>query len=375
MGKDFNPFLVSGYRDAEHFCDRKKETKQIRQFIKNGINVTLFSRRRIGKTGLLKHVFANLPKTDKTVCIYVDILGTQNLEQFTNELATAVYQRFPMDQSTGKKVMEFLHKFRPIVTFNELTGTPSVSITTNTPTQQQSTIKGIFTFLDRQNIRVVFAIDEFQQILEYPEKNTEAMLRTIMQELLNTTFIFSGSNHKLMHEIFNSAKRPFFASCTAMYLDFINEKEYSLFIRRHFEERKREITDECIQFICEWTMLHTFYTQYFCNELFGMNFKVNGIEQAREAAINIQQTQENTYYLYRNLLTKSQWKLLIAIAVEEKVYRPNAREFLSTYKLGTPSSVTRSIQALVDKEMIFHNTMVERPYFEVYNKFLMRWMQ
>jgi len=55
----------------------------------------------------------------------------------------------------------------------------------------------------------VFAIDEFQQITNYPEKNTEAFLRTHIQSSQNTVFIFCGSNQKLMHEMFNSAKRPF----------------------------------------------------------------------------------------------------------------------------------------------------------------------
>jgi hypothetical protein len=37
--------------------------------------------------------------------------------------------------------------------------------------------------------------------------------------------------------------------------------------------------------------------------------------------------------------------------------------------------VTRGIEALLAKEMIFHNTTAEKPHYEVYDKFLMRWLQ
>ena len=60
-----NPFLTSGYYSPEYFCDRKNETKQLLNSIQNGQNVTLTSIRRIGKTGLIKHLFYQLPENWK----------------------------------------------------------------------------------------------------------------------------------------------------------------------------------------------------------------------------------------------------------------------------------------------------------------------
>jgi hypothetical protein len=37
--------------------------------------------------------------------------------------------------------------------------------------------------------------------------------------------------------------------------------------------------------------------------------------------------------------------------------------------------VSRGLEALLEKEMVFYNTAVEQPYYETYDKFLMRWMQ
>ena len=375
MEKEFNPFISAGYREPAYFCDRKEESKQLTQLMLNGANVTLFAIRRLGKTGLIHHLFYPYRKNSKIVCIYIDILATNNLAEFTNQLATAIYNRFPPQKTLGKKIMDLFQRFRPVISFDELTGIPSLSLTIQTTAQNENTIGQIFQFLDEQNIKVVFAIDEFQQILEYPEKNTEAILRTQIQFLKNISFIFCGSNQKMMHEIFNSAKRPFFASCTNISLGFINENEYKTFILKKFNENDRTITDECLDFICKFTQLHTFYTQYFCFILFSKNKKENTIEDARETALNILQLNESSYFQYKNLLTTSQWNILCAIAKEEKVYQPQSKKFVTTYQLGTPGLVKKGMDALLKKEIIFYNSGVETPYYEVYDKYLMRWIQ
>ncbi len=222
--KTLNPFISSGYVAPNYFCDREEESKLLTEMMLNGTNVTLFAVRRLGKTGLIHHVFFPFQNSKEIVCIYVDILSTENITSFTNKIATAVYNKFPPQNSLGKKIVELFKRFRPVINYDELTGSPSLSLTIETQAQKEQTIGNILNFLDKQGVKVVFAIDEFQQILTYPESNTEAILRTYIQQLQNTSFIFCGSNQKMMHEIFNSAKRPFFASCTNMSLDPIDEK-------------------------------------------------------------------------------------------------------------------------------------------------------
>lgn len=375
MKKESNPFVTVGYVSPTLFCDRENEHKQLTEFMLSGINVTLFAIRRLGKTGLIQHVFYPFRDSKETICIYLDILSTSNLSDFTNQIATAVYNKFPVKNSLGKKISNLFHRFRPVISFDEFSGTPSLSITLETQAQKEQTIGNILQFLDQQDVKIVFAIDEFQQILEYPEKNTEAILRTYIQQLKNTSFIFCGSNQKMMHEIFNSAKRPFFASCTNMQLGFIEKEKYSTFIHQKFEQNNRKITQESIDFICDWTQLHTFFTQHLCFTLFAQNNKQNTIEETKKAAITLLKLNESNFYQYKNLLTESQWKLLCAIAKEEKVTQPYSKDFIAPHNLGTTAMVTRGLEALIKKEILFYNTSVENPYYEVYDKYLMRWIQ
>ena len=375
MEKLSNPFLSSGYSGPEYFCDRVNETQLLKGFINNGVHVALFSIRRLGKTGLVKHVFNSFGNSTKVTCIYLDILATQNLGDFTNQLATAIYNRFPTKKSLGIKIIEMVQRFRPTITFDELNGAPSLTLTLDTKAQKENTLGQLFSFLDAQKIKVVFAIDEFQQILSYPEKNVEAILRTQMQQLKNTSFIFCGSNQKMMHELFNSAKRPFFASCTSVSLENIPKEMYQKFIEAKFKQHNRSIDQECLAFICEWTCLHTFYTQYFCFSLFNKQRKNNTLQDAHETANEILNLNEANFYQYKNLLTHAQWNLLRAIAKEGRISKTQSKTFIQKHNLGTPSLVKRGIDALLAKEMIFQQTGLAQPYFEVYDKFLMRWLQ
>ena len=82
-----------------------------------------------------------------------------------------------------KGAAEFIKQLRPVISYDELTGQPTVTLDYSQPKQFEYTLKGILSFLDSQNKLIVIAIDEFQQVTQYPEKNIEAILRTQIQQL------------------------------------------------------------------------------------------------------------------------------------------------------------------------------------------------
>lgn len=370
-----NPFLLTHYREAQYFCDREAETNMLCQHIKNGKNTTLFSIRRLGKTGLIYKVYDVLSKNKKIATLYVDIYTTTTLKEFTNTLATAIYNKFPEKRGIGKKIIDAIKALRPTISYDGFTGSPEITLDFAQPKQYEKTIEQLFQFLDAQNIKIVFAIDEFQQILEYPEKNVESILRTYIQPLKNIHFIFCGSNQKMMHEIFNNAKRPFFASCTNMHLNKISDEKYTNFILTHFKNNKKSITIDSIASILTYTQSHTYYTQYLCNKIFASGQKKIDNVVVNKTCIDILMENEYNYFQYKNLLTSQQWKLLTAIAKEEKADKLHTKEFLKKYDLGTSSSISRALVALIDKEMIYLVTEDVQKYYCVYDKFLMRWLQ
>src|SRR5664280_3270045 len=81
-----NPFVTGGYIGPDYFCDRQKETDLLLRAISSKRNLTLISLRKMGKTGLLKHVrhhLGHLPKGSikeqkHVAVIYVDLMPTMN---------------------------------------------------------------------------------------------------------------------------------------------------------------------------------------------------------------------------------------------------------------------------------------------------------
>ena len=86
-----NPFVLFGYAGEEYFCDREKETQELISALRNGRNITLRSPRRIGKTGLIQHVFHRLEQTNPAIkCFYVDLFSTNTLDDFVIAFGKAV---------------------------------------------------------------------------------------------------------------------------------------------------------------------------------------------------------------------------------------------------------------------------------------------
>ena len=373
MKKLVNPFVIKGYVSKEYFCDRKTELETLHRNVLNGVNTTLISPRKMGKSGLIFRYFDDLQV--EIQAIYVDIYSSRSLNDFIKLMAEAILLKFPEKSKIGKEFMKFLKGLRPVISFNPFTNLPQIQIEYQSPQEVIYTLQGLLSFLEEQNTPIVVAIDEFQQINVYPEKNVEAILRTYIQQLKNIQFIFCGSNKSMMTEMFTHAKRPFFASTRLLYLDKIDQTEYEVFIRNHFEANRKFISDDALSAILEWTKSHTYYTQNLCNYIFSMKTNNIDIETVKSAMDDILKENESFFFQYRQLLTPAQWNFMIAVAKENEVTQITSQKFLSQYHIGTPANSRRILQALIDKELILENWSQENSSYQVYDVFLSRWLE
>jgi uncharacterized protein len=370
-----NPFKTVGYISESYFCDRKEELNRLLKNAKNGINTTLISGRKYGKSALIYRFFEELNKEKEWTCIYIDIYSTQNLKEFTELLAVNVLKKFPQKESAGKRFWNFLKTLRPVISYDGLNGQPEVHFEFTQTKEYEKTLTSILQFLDDQETPAILAIDEFQQVALYPEKNSEAILRTVIQTLRHVQFIFSGSHQHIMIEMFSSAKRPFFSSTQSLSLAEIPKDIYKEFIISHFADYKKEISDEVAEFILDWSLNHTYYTQFVCNKVFTYCHRKVDISCVKMTCSGILEAEQSNFFQYRNLLTPFQWALLIAVAKEEKLLQPQSKQFLQKYKLGAASTVKKAIDSLMSKEMIFLHTDRTESYYRVYDVFLLRWLQ
>ncbi len=369
-----NPFILEPFKSKAYFCDREKETEEIIRNITNGRNTTLISPRRLGKTGLIFRVFDEMKERKLPYeTIYCDISDTLSIEAFIKVISEAVVGRLGKQQ----KITAFfktLKSVRPLLGIDPLTGSPQVSFTFADDNQKQSTLKEVLGYLESYPQMVVLAIDEFQQIREYGDVNMEAILRKHIQHLHNVRFIFCGSKKHTMTDMFTNAKKPFYESTAFLYLSKLPIPVYSAFIKEKFALAGKTIDDDSIGFIIEWTKDHTYYTQRLCNEVFSLSGEAIGRKDIVTAIQTILDSERDRFQEIRRLVTRSQWKMLAAIAMEDSVSHITSAAFLSKYKISSGPTALRNIKALIDKELVLATTTENGTGYSVYNVFLSRFL-
>lgn len=353
MARLNNPFVVYGYKGPEYFCDRVAESNKICSALRNERNVTLVSPRRMGKTGLIHHVFNKMETEDKECkCFYIDIFATKNIEQFVQTLGSAVIGKLDsFSQSALRKIQEFFSAWRPAVTFDQLTGLPTVTLDIKQNEGNES-LKQIFEYMKMSGKRCYIAIDEFQQIQNYSERGLEAMLRSYIQFLPNVYFIFSGNHQHMMEEMFLSANRPFFQSSMVMSLGCIDFEEYLQFANRMIEGQNRIIGQETFQRIYDFAGGITWYVQAILHGIYEHPDRIVDNTLVDDVVKELVEEQSSTFQNYCAWLTDNQYALLKAIAYEKSVKSPLAQQFIHTHHLPATSSVKTALRTLEDKMLV-----------------------
>lgn len=370
--KPKNPFIYEGYVGPEYFCDRTEETKKLISHLQNGRNLTLVSPRKIGKTGLIKHAFHQIKQENKdAICIYTDIFHTQNQFEFVQTLGKAIIQERLLDsRSSIDKVLSYFSKWRPTASPDPITGIPTISIAIDR-SNTEYTLKSIFDYLQQSNKEVFVAIDEFQTIIDYPEKGTEALLRSYIQFVSNAHFVFSGSKQHLMYEMFGSPKRPFYQSTAMLTLNPLHEEIYHAFANHFFQARKGIITEEVFHQLYEQFDGYTWYLQSVLNRMYEYDKKVTDYRQVKDAILSILADKSSQYEMLMTFLTDNQFTLLKAIALENNVVQPQSNEFSKKYELPGASSIKKALDGLKDKDMVYQG----QNGYMIYDRFLDLWLK
>ena len=309
MAKIINPFIVTGKIAPEYFCDRVSESARLVKSVTNGNNLVVISPRRMGKTGLIQFCYDKPEIGKEYYTFFIDILHTSSLREFTYLLGREIYETL-------------LPRSRKMATL----------------------------FIQP----CIVAIDEFQQIAKYPEKNIEALLRTHIQRSENSHFIFAGSERHMMQEMFASAARPFYHSADMLELKAIPAEIYIPFIVGHFERRNRSIAAVDVEKVYALFQGHTYYIQKTFNESFADTPEGDEctLETIRAAIDNMIASNDTIFREILSNVPEKQKELLYAIAREGEAERITSADFVKRHSLTSASSVQSAAKKLLEKDLI-----------------------
>ena len=367
-----NPFITSGYISAEYFCDRIIETATLTRYITNGNNVALISPRRLGKTGLIEHCFHQKQIKEAYHTFLIDIYATKNLQEFVFELGKGILNGLkPRGRKAWEVFLKSLSSLRTSISF-DFSGNPSWNLEMGDIKTPTITLDEIFHYLEQADKPCLISIDEFQVIAKYPESDVEATLRTHIQHCSNAKFIYAGSQRHMMGEIFTSPSRPFYQSTAIMELSPIDIDIYTEFIKKHFTENKKIITEETVQEVYQRFEGITWYIQFLANSLYAITAEGEEctVDKVNTAVDNILAQLNFTYSSLLFQLPPKQNEVLFAISKEGKAQEITSSKFLKTYKL-TASSVQGAIKGLLDKDFVTNELGV----YSIYDKFFDIWLK
>ena len=371
--KQRNPFVIMGKIPAELFCDREKESDKLIHYLTNGNHVVLISPRRMGKTGLIHHCYDDARISDEYFTFLVDILHTSNLREFTFNLSRSIYKELvPRGKRLAKGFIQALKSLSGTISIDTLNGGPKFGVELGDIANAELTLEEIFDYLDRANKPCIVAIDEFQQITHYPEKNVEALLRGHIQQMQNCNFVFAGSERSIMTQMFSSSARPFYQSADTLELNEIPFDIYSDFAHRLFLEARKSVDDESLRYVYDLFQGHTFYMQKVFNEAFALTGKGGNckLDTVLEAIDRILSDKETTYMEILSALSEKQKPLLYAIAAEGMASRVTSMAFAKKHHLESASAIQSAIKQLLNQNLI---TEIHKEY-SVTDKFFALWI-
>ena len=369
-----NPFVVGKYVSSDYFCDREEETAFLKKQTDNGRNTALMAPRRLGKTGLIHHFLAQDEIKERYHVFFVDIYATGSLSEFAYLLGNAIYKQLkPLRTQWTEKFFQVITSLRAGFKLDALTGEPTFDIGIGEIEQPQTTLDEIFAYLEAADKPCIVAIDEFQQIMKYGEKNIEALLRTKIQECKRTIFIFSGSQRHLMSQIFNSPSKPFYQSVISVDLKSLERQTYIDFSQRQFIHYGRDIDPALVGMVYDEFEGTTWYMQMMMNELFALTDKgkVCEMEMFETAKRNVIVMQEMNYKEMLQQVPNKQKPVLLALAKERTAVNALSGGFVKRYGLSSASSVQSALKGLLEKDII---TRTEEGY-RVYDFFFAEWLR
>lgn len=367
-----NPFVISGYEGVDYFCDREEETRQLCSEIVNGNNVALIATRRIGKSGLIHHCFGQ-DDLNGYLTFFVDIYDTCSLSELVFRMSQEIVRRLkPKGLRMLQSFWDAVHSLQAGITISPM-GEPSFNVQVGDIHHPETTLDEIFDYLERAESPCIVAIDEFQQISQYPEKNIEATLRTYIQRCHNARFIFAGSQRHVMSEMFTSAARPFFQSVSVMHLGAINMAKYDAFARTHFERARKHLASGVTEAVYSYSRGITWYSQKLFNTLFwqtavGETCTPDDVDSALNYILD---TLEYSFKETLFRIPEKQKALLVALAKSGPSKSITSSNFIRKNRLSSSSSVQSAIRGLLDKNFV----TMEQGVYSLYDLFLECWIK
>lgn len=335
------------------FCNRAQEKAALQENINKSRHTVLIAPRRYGKSSLVLKVVAESAIPLASVDLFLAHDDNAVTKRILVGISQGVSQIMSVDQKILAKLQAIFSNFRVSLSAEGFSVEASIATTGFDPVDQIfSALKSFNELAKQQRQKVILFIDEFQDIREArSSKSIQGAIRHVAQETSNIVFIFSGSNRRLLTELFDDKSKPLYMLCDMLHLDRMSSIDYLPHLRRLAKQRwKEELSEMVFTKIMALTELHPYYVNLLCHELWKLDH-LPTIDDVFACWQECYITHEERLIAELEKLTAKQQDILKALAMNP-VVEPTGHNFVSASKTSA-STINQTIRTLVNKDMVY----------------------
>jgi AAA+ ATPase superfamily predicted ATPase len=369
-----NPFRFGDPVQGDYFMPLPAFERIVSQFTDNRIHTVLIGPRRFGKTSFVLRLLQELESKGKP-CLFADIFNITSHRDFLQQILRALRSKRGWQEKIRSWVKS-IPRLRPQIAMemDPATGLPGFSLSTDLTDDKdvKETILDVFAAIERLGDQVVVAIDEFQKIAEIDDGGwLEATLRTQMQQLPNTTFLFTGSRRSVISDMLNNQTRPFYRSCQTLEFPSFGGEFIDWIIGR-FALVETECDRDALLELQREVQNTPNYMQMACFHLVAMGVeRVTRDEISKVLRVMVSQNAYAYQTLLNTLTAIQQRSLRLAAKVGSQIF---SKELLEKYEIPSGAALASSIRSLKDKQILDEGSargvvVFDDPLFAIWLRF------
>jgi hypothetical protein len=369
-----SPFIYGTIVSIQSFTNREAESAKLQSNLLNGINTTIISPRRWGKSSLVEKVIIDINKKDKkTKTVIIDLFSVSSeeefLEQFAREVIKASSSKWQEWMSSGK---EFFKKLIPKLSLG-INPTTDFSLSFDWHELKKNSDEVLNlpeTIAKKRGIKFIICLDEFQNLSSFNDYLFfEKKLRACWQRHKSVTYCLYGSKRHMMTDIFNNPSKPFYRFGDIMLLQKIETKKWVSFICKSFAATDKQIDEKTAGIIPLVMKNHSWYVQQLAHYAWNVTHKRATTTEIYTALKELINANTPLYQKETESISHTQLNLLKAVAKDETQFTSTA--VMNKHQLGTPRNVSKNKTVLINNDIIHEiNNKFEfvDPAFELWFK-------
>ena len=366
------PFIYGTTVSQYSFTNREQEAKRLKDNLLGGINTTIISPRRWGKSSLVEKVILDINNNNPEIkTIIIDLFSISSEEEFLEIFAKEVIK------ASSTKWQEWIISGKNF--FKKLIPKLSVGLDPNTDfslsfdwTELKKNSDEILnlpeTIANQTNIKFIICLDEFQNLSCFNDfLNFEKKLRSYWQRQKHVTYCLYGSKRHMMTDIFNNPSKPFYRFGDIMMLPKIETNKWIVFICESVRENGKEIDEQTAAIIPQLMKNHSWYVQQLAHYTWNITEKTVTDLEIKTALKELINANSPLYQKEIEMISTTQVNFLKAVAKGETQFTSTVT--MQKYLLGTPRNVSKNKEILIKNDIIhLVNNVFEflDPAFEIW---------